>query len=64
MGTNFAGSIDDKNSAFGYMVHHGSRVISLASRKQPMFSLFTIKVEYVAANAKTIWSRRIPLDLN
>ena len=44
----FAGSLDDMKSTYGYVFHLGSGVISWASKKQPIVTLSSAKEEYVA----------------
>eukprot|EP00253_Pinus_taeda_P027099 PITA_27099 len=55
-----------RKSASGYVFHMGSGAISWASKKQPVVSLSTTEVEYVAATAATcqaVWLRRVLRDL-
>eukprot|EP00253_Pinus_taeda_P012844 PITA_12844 len=50
----------------GYVFHMGSGAISWASKKQPVVSLSTTEVEYVAATTATcqaVWLRRVLRDL-
>ena len=44
----WAGSVDDRKSTFGYVFHLGSGAISWASKKQPIVSLSTTKAKYVS----------------
>jgi hypothetical protein len=60
MDSDWEGSVDDRKSTSGYVFHLGSRVISWVSKKQPIVSLSTTKVKYLATNAtcQGIWLRR------
>eukprot|EP00253_Pinus_taeda_P020674 PITA_20674 len=61
-----AGSVDDKKSTSGYVFHMGSGAISWASKKQPVVSLSTTEVEYVATTTtacQAVWLRRVLKDL-
>ena len=49
----WAGSIDDRKSTFGYVFHMGSGAISWASKKHPIVALSTAEAEYVAATVAT-----------
>eukprot|EP00253_Pinus_taeda_P007707 PITA_07707 len=64
--SNWVGSVDEKKSTPGYVFHLGSRAISWASKKQPIVSLSTTEVEYVAATTTTcqaVWMKRMLKDL-
>eukprot|EP00253_Pinus_taeda_P024371 PITA_24371 len=64
--SDWAGSVDDRKSTSGYVFHMGSGAISWASRKQPVVSLSTAEVEYVAATTaacQAVWLRRVLKDL-
>ena len=56
----FARSIDDRKTTSGYAFHLGTNLISWASQKQPIVSMSSAKVEYVAATTSTchaVWLR-------
>ena len=60
--SDWAGSIDDRKSTFGYVFHRRSRAISWASKKQPIVALSLAEAEYVAATTTTcqvVWMRRM-----
>eukprot|EP00253_Pinus_taeda_P015658 PITA_15658 len=63
--SDWVGSVDDKNSTFGYVFHLGSRVVSWASKKQSIVSLSTTEVEYLIATTtcQVISMRRMLRDL-
>ena len=46
--SDFAGSVDDRKRTYGYIFHLGLGAISRASQKQPIVTLSTTEVEYVA----------------
>ena len=65
--SDWAGSLDDRKSTFGYMFHMRSGAISWASKKQPIVAQSTVEAKYIVANAaacQAIWLRRILIDLN
>ena len=56
--SDWAGSLDDRKSTFGYIFHMGSGAISWASKKQAIVAQSIEEVEYIAPNATTcqaIW---------
>eukprot|EP00253_Pinus_taeda_P025601 PITA_25601 len=58
----WAESVDDQKSTFGYVFHIGSGAISWASKTQPIVTLSTAEAEYVAATVaacQAIWMRRM-----
>eukprot|EP00253_Pinus_taeda_P031280 PITA_31280 len=60
--SDWARSVDDRKSTYGYVFHMGSGAISWASKKQPIVVLSTVEAEYVAATAaacQAIWMRRM-----
>ena len=60
--SDFAGSLDDRKSTFGYVFHLGSGVIAWASKKQPIVTLSSAEAEYVAATlvaCQAVWLRRV-----
>ncbi|KAI3503168.1 hypothetical protein L1887_31605 [Cichorium endivia] len=59
---NYAGDLDDGRSTYGYVFMMKSGAISWSSKKQPVVSLSTTEVEYIAAAfcaCQCIWLRRI-----
>ena len=59
--SDWAGSVDDRKSTFGYVFHMVSGAISWASKKQPIVALSTVEADYVAAIAaacQAVWMRR------
>ncbi|GKV27140.1 hypothetical protein SLEP1_g36344 [Rubroshorea leprosula] len=67
--SDYAGDLDDRKSTSGLVFMLGSGAISWSSKKQPIVTLSTTKVEYVAATScacQAIWLRRImeELELN
>ena len=64
--SDFARSIDDRKSTFGYAFHLGTNMISWASKKQPIFSMPFAGEEYVATTMTTchvLWLRRLLKDM-
>jgi len=62
----WVGSFDDRKSTFGYMFHLGSGAISWASKKQPIISLSSAEVEYIAMTRvayQAVWMRCMLKDL-
>ncbi|RVW57878.1 Retrovirus-related Pol polyprotein from transposon TNT 1-94 [Vitis vinifera] len=60
--SDYAGDIDDRKSTSGYVFLLSSGVISWLSKKQPIVTLLTTKVEFVAATAcacQAIWMKRV-----
>ena len=51
--SNWVGSVDDRKSTSRYVFHLISGAISSASKKQPIVSLSTTEVEYVATKETT-----------
>ena len=51
--SNNGGNIDDRKSTYGYTFHFGIGVVSWASNKQPILTLFSVEAEYVAATSVT-----------
>ena len=43
------GITDDRKITFGYTFHFGTSVVSWASKKQPIVTLSSAEIEYVAA---------------
>lgn len=65
--SDFAGSIDDKKSTLGYIFHLGLGAVSWASKKQPVVTISSAEVEYVAATStacQAVWMRQILFDLH
>ncbi|KAI3423627.1 Exocyst subunit Exo70 family protein [Psidium guajava] len=60
--SDYAGDIEDRKSTSGYVFMLGSAAISCSSKKQPIISLSTTEVEFVAATSSAcqgIWLRKI-----
>ena len=54
------GNIDDRKSTFGYTFHFGTGIVSWASRKLPIMTLSSTKVEYVETTrvaCQAVWMR-------
>ncbi|KAK5776596.1 hypothetical protein PVK06_044556 [Gossypium arboreum] len=65
--SDWAGSIDDMKSTFGYFFTLSSRVFCWSSKKQQTVALSTAEAEYIAAAAavnQAIWLRKLLCDLN
>ncbi|GKU89839.1 hypothetical protein SLEP1_g3924 [Rubroshorea leprosula] len=67
--SDYAGDLDDRKSTSGFVFMLGFGTISWYSKKQPIVTLSTIEVEYVAATScacQAIWLRRVmeELELN
>jgi hypothetical protein len=45
--SDYVGNINDMNRTFGYVFHFGLRVVSKASKKQTIFTISSVEVEYV-----------------
>jgi hypothetical protein len=61
----YAGSIDDKKNTSVYVFLFGKNLISWASKKQPIVSISSAEVEYVAATTTTchaVWLKRLLMD--
>jgi len=50
----FAGSIDDRKSTPGYVFHIGLGAISWAFKKQPIVTISSAEVEYVATTIQLV----------
>jgi hypothetical protein len=64
--SDFAGSIDDRKNTSRYVFSLGSGVVAWASKKQPIVTLFSTEVEYVAtavAVCQVVWMRRVLNEL-
>jgi len=58
----YVSDLDDRRSTSGYVFMIGSEAVSWYSRKQPVVTLSTTKVEYIAAilcACQCIWLKRI-----
>ena len=65
--SDYAGDVDDRKSMVGYVFMMGSTVVLWCSKKQPIVTLSTTKVEFVAATTcacQTIWLRKILEELH
>jgi hypothetical protein len=65
--SDFAGSLDEMKSTSGQVFQLGSNLISWASKKQPIVSISSIEVKYVAATSAScqdVWLRRILKDMS
>ncbi|MCI80673.1 copia-type polyprotein, partial [Trifolium medium] len=49
--SDYAGDVNDRKSTSGFVFMLGSGAISWSSKKQPIVTLSTTEVEYVAAAA-------------
>ena len=64
--SDFAGSLDDRKIASGYIFHLGLGAISWASKKQPIVTISSTEAEYVAATTaacQAVWLRRVMKEL-
>ena len=62
--SDFAGNIDYKKSTYGYDFHLGTNLISCASNKQPIDTIYLVETKYVAATStsfQVLWKRRVLL---
>jgi len=65
--SDYAGDVDDRKSTSGYVFMIGDSAIAWSSKKQPIVTLSTTEVEYVAiasCSCQGIWLRRILHHLN
>ncbi|GMI70037.1 cysteine-rich RLK (RECEPTOR-like protein kinase) 8 [Hibiscus trionum] len=65
--SDFAGDIDDRKSTSGFLFFLGDCCISWSSKKQPIVTLSTCEVEYVASISCTchaIWLKRLVKELH
>jgi hypothetical protein len=63
----FAGNLDDKKITSGHDFHLGMNLISWASKKQPIVSIYSAEAEYVAATStscQVVWLRKILNDMS
>lgn len=64
--SDYAGCLEDRKSTSGYTFILSSGAVAWSSRKQPIVTLSTTEVEFVAAAAcscQAVWMRRIPRQL-
>ena len=60
--SDYVGDLEDRKSTSGYVFMLSSGAVSWSSRKQPVVSLSTTEVEFIAATScacQAIWMRRI-----
>ncbi|XP_048227206.1 secreted RxLR effector protein 161-like [Ricinus communis] len=60
--SDYAGDVEDRKSTSGYVFMLGAGAVAWSSRKQPIVTLSTTEVEFVAAAAcasQAIWMKRI-----
>jgi hypothetical protein len=56
--SDFAGILDDRKSTSGYAFHLGTNLISWASKKHPIVSIYSAEAEYVSttsASCQAVW---------
>ena len=66
LNNDLAGKRGDRKITYGYSFHLGTNMISWASQKQPIESMFSAEAEYVAATIATChaaWLRRPLKDM-
>ena len=51
--SDFARSIDDRKSTYGYAFHLGTGVVAWASKKQPIVTISSIEAGYVEGTSTT-----------
>lgn len=64
--SDYAGDEDDRRSTSGYTFLFGDGAVSWSSKKQPIVTLSTTKVEYVAAASgacQAVWLRNVLMDI-
>lgn len=62
----WAGSIDDRKSTYGYVFSLGMDVITWTSKKQQAVALSSTKVEYwgtIKAKCEVVWLRRMLFEM-
>ncbi|XP_057955843.1 secreted RxLR effector protein 161-like [Malania oleifera] len=65
--SDYAGDFDDRKSTFGYVFMLGRGFVSWSSKKQPIVTMSTTKVEFVATTAcacQAIWLKKILEELH
>jgi len=54
--SDFAGSLDDRKSTYGYVFHLGSGAISWASKKHPIVTLPSVEKKICSSNISNMLS--------
>ncbi|RHN78204.1 putative RNA-directed DNA polymerase [Medicago truncatula] len=60
--SDYAGDLDDRKSTFGYVFLLSSGAVSWSSKKQPVVTLSTTEVEFIATAfcaCQSVWMRRV-----
>ncbi|RVX03482.1 Retrovirus-related Pol polyprotein from transposon TNT 1-94 [Vitis vinifera] len=65
--SDYAGDLNDRKNKSGYVFMMGTRAVSWSSKKQPIVTLSSTEVEFVAATAcacQDIWLKKILKELH